>query len=128
MPKYPKYIKSEDGQIGEYAYMTVGNRPVYLFKTGKFKFRAATNDEIANGSDNLNDLIERKRVTMQWKQLSSTVWEAVGKYGKFRIERSCGKFWAQYASEDTPINFRPKANLSEAKDFCERSPYWEEAA
>lgn len=64
---------------------------------------------------------------MKWKQLSSTVWEAVGKYGKFRIERSRGLFWALYASEDTLQKFRPKQKLSEAKDFCERNENWEDA-
>ena len=64
---------------------------------------------------------------MRWEQLSSTVWEAVGKYGKFRIERSRGLFWALYASDDTLQKFRPKPRLSEAKDFCERNENWEDA-
>ena len=64
---------------------------------------------------------------MKWKQLSSSVWEAEGKYGKFRIERSRGLFWALYASEDTLQKFRPKQKLSEAKDFCERNENWEDA-
>lgn len=64
---------------------------------------------------------------MQWKQLSSTEWEAEGRFGKFRIERSRGKFWASYAYEDGRINFRPKSKLSEAKDFCERNENWEDA-
>ncbi len=67
------------------------------------------------------------QVGMTWKQLSSTVWEAEGKYGKFRIERSRGLFWAVYASEDFLQKYRPKQKLSEAKDFCERSTYWEDA-
>lgn len=63
---------------------------------------------------------------MQWKQLSSTIWEAEGKYGKFRIERSRGLFWSCYSSEDCLQKFRPKQKLSEAKDFCERNENWED--
>ena len=125
---YPKYIKATDGQIGTYAYLTLGNRPVYRFEQGEYKFRAATEEELANGLDGLGSLVEANRPAMAWKQLSSTVWEAVGRYGKFRIERSRGLFWVHYASEDLSRNFRPKAKLSEAKDFCERSTYWEDAA
>lgn len=125
---YPKYVKTADGQIGTYAHLTFGNRPVYRFESGEYKLRQATAEELTNGSDNLSDLIEQKQPAMAWKQISSSVWEAVGKYGKFRIERRSGRFWAVYASEDTPINFRPKSKLSEAKDFCERSAYWEDVA
>ena len=32
---YPKYIKATDGQIGTYAYLTLGNRPVYRFEQGE---------------------------------------------------------------------------------------------
>lgn len=64
---------------------------------------------------------------MKWKQLSSTVWEAEGKYGKFRIERSRGLFWVLYASDGPIQKFRPKKKLSEAKDFCERNENWEDA-
>lgn len=64
---------------------------------------------------------------MQWKQLSSTVWEAEGKFGKFRIERSGGRFWARYSSNDTAFKMPPRAKLSEVKDFCERNEYWEAA-
>ena len=63
---------------------------------------------------------------MKWKQLSSTVWEADGKYGKFRIERSRGLFWPRYSSDDTLQKFRPKQKLSKAKDFCERNENWED--
>lgn len=65
-------------------------------------------------------------VGMQWKQLSSTSWEAVGRFGKFLIERSGGKFWARYSSSDTAFKMPPRSRLSEAKDFCERNEYWEE--
>ena len=126
--QYPKFIKTSDGQIGTYAHITFGNRPVYRFEQGEYKLRQATEEELANGSDSLSCLFEEKRPAMTWKQLSSTVWEAVGKYGKFRIERSRGLFWAHYASNDTSLKFRPKAKLSEAKDFCERSTYWEDGA
>ena len=87
---YPKYIKATDGQIGTYAYLTLGNRPVYRFEQGEYKLRQATEEELANGSDCLGSLVEANRPVMEWKQLSSTVWEAVGRYGKFRIERSRG--------------------------------------
>lgn len=124
--KYPQYIKTANGEIGTYAYLTLGDRPVYRFKNGEYKFRAASDEELKNGSDRLSDLVERRADSMQWKQLSSSLWEAVGKCGKFRIERSRGMFWAHYASEDSALKFRPKAKPSEAKDFCERSPYWED--
>ena len=65
---------------------------------------------------------------MQWKALSSTVWEAEGKFGKFRIERAKGKFWSRYASADTAFKMPPKAKLSEAKEMCENNDYWEGAA
>lgn len=125
--KFPKYIKAANGQIGEYAYLTVGDRPVYRFEAGEYKFRAATTEELNTGSDNRRDLETEVKLGMQWKQLSSSVWEAEGRDGKFRIEHSKGKFWAVYASESAPIKFRPKDKLSEAKDFCERSTYWEDA-
>ncbi|MDE6442366.1 MAG: hypothetical protein K2L12_06425 [Clostridia bacterium] len=123
--QYPKYIKSADGEIGSYAYLTLGDRPVYRFENGEYKFRPATADQLANGSDRLSELKEKESFSMQWKQLSSSVWEAVGKYGKFRIERSRGKFWSFYASEDTVHNLRPTDKLSEAKDKCERHSCWE---
>ena len=64
---------------------------------------------------------------MMWKQLSSTVCEAVGKYGKFRIERSCGRYWVYYASEEGTHCYGPRDKLSYAKDFCERNENWEDA-
>lgn len=45
---------------------------------------------------------------MSWMQLSSSVWEAKGKFGTFRIERSGGKFWARYSSEDTSFKCRQR--------------------
>lgn len=125
MIKYPKYVKAENGEIGTYAYLTCGNRPVYRYEKGEYKFRAVTESELANGSDRLSDLKEKERSLMQWKQLSSTEWEAVGKYGKFRIERARGKYWSFYASEDTLHRLRPTDKLSEAKDKCERHSCWE---
>lgn len=123
--KCPKYIKSADGKIGTYAYLTIGNRPVYRFDEGKYKYRAATAEELAKGSNRLTDLKEEEKTSMQWKQLSSSEWEAVGKYGKFRIERARGKFWSFYASEDASYSLRPTDKLSEAKDKCERHSCWE---
>lgn len=125
--KPPKYIKAENGLIGTYAYLTLGNRPVYKFESGEFKFRVATEKELSSGSDRLSDLQEKERFSMVWKQLSSTKWEAVGKYGKFLIERGGGKFWSCYASEDTLQKLHPTNKLSEAKDRCERHPNWEDA-
>lgn len=65
------------------------------------------------------------RKGMQWKQISSTEWEAEGEDGKFRIERSRGKFWARYASNDTAFKMPPKDKLSQAKEMCENNDYWE---
>lgn len=65
---------------------------------------------------------------MQWKKVSSSTWEAEGKFGKFRIERFRGKFWSRYASEDTAFNLRPKDTLNEAKSQCEDNDYWEVTA
>lgn len=62
---------------------------------------------------------------MSWKQLSSTEWEAKGKFGIFRIERSGGKFWSRYASEDTSFKMPPKTKLSVAKTMCEGNENWE---
>ncbi len=127
MEKIPKYVKSESGQIGRYSYMTLGNRPVYRFENSRPPFRVATDAELAAGSDRLSDLAAPKRSAMEWKQISSTEWEAVGKYGKFRIERNRGKYWSFYASEDAPQhNLRPTDKLSEAKDKCERHSCWED--
>ncbi len=65
---------------------------------------------------------------MQWKKLSSSEWEAVGKFGKFVIKRVNGRFLSQYASEYTAFNLRVKDALSEAKEMCENNEYWEVAA
>lgn len=61
------------------------------------------------------------RKGMQWKQLSSSVWEAEGEDGK----RSRGKFWARCASSDTAFKMPPKDKLSGAKEMCENNDYWE---
>lgn len=72
--------------------------------------------------------VQSNAVGMSWKQLSSSEWEAVGKDGKFRIERSRGKFWAKYGSAIyASFNMRPKATLTEAKRMCEDNEYWEYA-
>ncbi len=63
---------------------------------------------------------------MGWKQLTSTKWEAAGRLGKFIIERSRGKFWSHYASEDVAFKMPPKSKLSEAKGMCENNEYWED--
>lgn len=130
--RFPKYVKTMNGQIGIYAHLTFGNRPVYRFEEGEYKLRQATEEELANGSDRLSELLGHSNVFMQWQKLSSSMWEAVGKYGKFRIDRRTEhyriKYFVCYASEDGTQNFRPKDTLTEAKDFCERSPYWEDVA
>ena len=70
--------------------------------------------------------VQEQSEGMTWKQLSGTEWEAKGKYGVFKIERACGKFWARYASSDTAFKMPPKDKLSEAKDMCERNANWED--
>jgi hypothetical protein len=52
--KYPKYIKTSDGYIGTFQYLEFGEFPVYRFEGGD---RVADNWELANGSDNREDLI-----------------------------------------------------------------------
>lgn len=126
MIDYPKYIKSADGQIGRYAYNDPWKRPVYRYQNGsKYIFKAAAEEELLNGSNSMIALTDEKD-SMQWKQLSLTIWEAVGKYGKFRIEHSRGKFWSHYASNDTAFKMPPKAELSEAKAMRERNTNWED--
>lgn len=62
---------------------------------------------------------------MSWKQITSSLWEAKGRYGIFRIEHSGGRFWPRYASEDTSFKMPPKTKLSEAKMMCEDNENWE---
>ena len=52
--KYPKYVTTADGYIGVFQYLEFGEFPVYRFEGGD---RIADNQEIANGSDNREDLI-----------------------------------------------------------------------
>ena len=52
--KYPKYVKTSDGYIGTFQYLEFGEFPVYRFEGGD---RIADNWELANGSDNREDLI-----------------------------------------------------------------------
>lgn len=52
--KYPKYVKTADGYIGTFQYLEFGGFPVYRFEGGD---RIVDNWEIANGSDNREDLI-----------------------------------------------------------------------
>lgn len=54
--KYPKYIKTSDGYIGKFSYLDFEEFPVYRFKGGE---RIADEWELKNGSDNINDLIEK---------------------------------------------------------------------
>lgn len=123
---FPKYIKSSCGIIGVFSHLTYGiNSAVYKFDTGDFKFRQATPEEIKSGSDKLMDLTESQSLSMSWKQVSSSIWEAVGKYGKFRIERSRGKFWSCYISGGKSWYLRPTDKISAAKDKCERHSCWE---
>lgn len=70
-------------------------------------------------------LLESSLSVMQWKQLSSTKWEAEGKLGKFRIERCGGKFWSHYASKDTAFKLPPTVKLGDAKAMCEDNINWE---
>lgn len=63
---------------------------------------------------------------MTWQRQSSTICEAVGKDGKFRIERRRGQYWSQYGSEIyRSFNMPPKETLAEAKAMCEDNEYWE---
>lgn len=63
---------------------------------------------------------------MAWAQLSSTEWEARGKYGTFRIKRFKGAYRSRYESEDTAFNLPPKDKLSAAKTMCEDNTNWED--
>ena len=65
---------------------------------------------------------------MKWKQVSSTLWIAEGRRGKFRIERNKGKFWARYESADKNFSMPPQSKLSEAKEICSDNLYWEREA
>ena len=71
---------------------------------------------------------DQPRTGMQWVQLSSTEWEARGKYGVFNVKRAGGKFWPRYASSDTAFKMPPTDKLSSAKEMCERNANWEDAA
>ena len=53
--KYPKYVKTSDGYIGTFQYLEFGEFPVYRFEGGD---RIADNWELANGSDNREELVE----------------------------------------------------------------------
>lgn len=50
---YPKYVKTYDGTIGTFSHLEYNEFPVYRFEGGQ---RIADNWELANGSNNLNDL------------------------------------------------------------------------
>ena len=125
--KFPKYIKDKTGDIGVFSHITWGDRPVYKFDNGEFKFRMATHEEIAGGSDRLSDLQGQPRTSMVWKQISSTKWEAAGKHGTFLIERSGRRFWSYYTSDTRYYKLQSTDKLAKAKDKCERSPDWEDA-
>ncbi len=62
---------------------------------------------------------------MEWVQVSSTKWEAIGKDGTFFIERSGGVFWARYYSELKAFKLPGTKKLREAKQLCEENHYWE---
>lgn len=55
---YPKYVKTFDGYIGTFQYLEYGEFPVYRFEGGD---RIADNWELANGSDDRQDLINKNR-------------------------------------------------------------------
>ena len=55
---YPKYVTTFDGYIGTFQYLEYGEFPVYRFEGGD---RIADNWELANGSDDRQDLINKNR-------------------------------------------------------------------
>ena len=69
--------------------------------------------------------VQPERKHMVWKLLSSTICEAEGRDGTFRIERSRGWFWSRYSSADMSFKLPPKKKLAEAKAMCENNEYWE---
>lgn len=70
---------------------------------------------------------------MNWEKTKSTEWRAAGKRGTFEIQKSVRggivRFWGKYYSRP-PIkkrfNMPPCGTISEAKELCEDSIYWEE--
>lgn len=56
MNKFPKYVMTSDGYIGVFRYLDFGEFPVYRFPGGE---RCADNWELANGSDNREELEAR---------------------------------------------------------------------
>lgn len=52
--KYPKYVKTFDGDIGTFQCLECGKFPVYRFPGGD---RIADRFEIEHGSDNRDDLL-----------------------------------------------------------------------
>lgn len=65
---------------------------------------------------------------MKWNKTSNRVWRAVGSDGSFVITQSGKRFWSQYISDAKSFKMPPKAKLSEAKEMCEESYYWEPTA
>lgn len=69
--KYPKYIKTSDGYIGTFQYLDFGEFPVYRFEGGD---RIADNWELANGSDNREELVATNQQNKKiWKILKNTI-------------------------------------------------------
>lgn len=58
--KYPKYVKTYDGYIGTFLRLDYGEIPIYRFPGGD---GMADNWEIANGSDDRDELLSRKEET-----------------------------------------------------------------
>ena len=56
MNKFPKYVMTSDGYIGVFRSLDFGEFPVYRFPGGE---RIADNWELANGSDNREELEAR---------------------------------------------------------------------
>ncbi len=54
--KFPKYIKSSDGEIGTFSHLDFGMFPVYRFESGS---RLADCYELANGSNNREDFFKK---------------------------------------------------------------------
>lgn len=58
--EYLKYVKTFDDYIGTFQYLEYGEFPVYRFPGGD---RIADKWEIENGSDDRNELLNRKEET-----------------------------------------------------------------
>lgn len=70
---------------------------------------------------------------MKWKKTKTTEWKAAGNRGTFEIRRSVCygivSFLGEYYSRppmEIHFNMPPCRTISEAKEICEDSNYWEE--